>query len=81
MSAPRKNMKKVMTSGQRDLLRRRSIIETTWGVMKERFELVYHLARSMEGLFRHYFYSISSFLMKSLSGSGLFLQKLACFTQ
>jgi hypothetical protein len=79
MSTPRKNMKKVMTSGQWELLRRRSIIETTWGVMKERFELVYHLARSLEGLFRHYFYSISSFLMKPLLGSGLFSQKFACF--
>jgi hypothetical protein len=81
MSAPRKNMKKVMPSEQWELLRWRSIIETTWGVMKERFEHVYHLARSMEGLFHHYFYSISSFLIKPLLSSGLFSQKLACFLQ
>jgi hypothetical protein len=42
MSDPRKNMKKVKTGCQWELLRRRSIIETTWGVMKECFELVYH---------------------------------------
>jgi hypothetical protein len=81
MSAPGKNMKKVMASGQWELLRRRGIIETTLGVMKERLELVYHKARSMEGLFRHYFYSISSFLIKSLLGSDLFSRKLTCFPQ
>jgi hypothetical protein len=79
MSAPRKNMQKVMSDGEWELLRWRGIIETDLGVMKERFELVYHLARSMEGLFRHYFYSISSFLMKPLLSSGLFSQKLAYF--
>jgi hypothetical protein len=54
MAAARKNMKRLMTGEQKVLLRKRSIIETTWGVLKERFELVYHIARKMDGLFRHY---------------------------
>jgi hypothetical protein len=64
MSATRKNMKRVMSGEQKQLLRDRSCIETIWGVLKERFRLVYHLARGMTGLFRHYFYSIASFLLR-----------------
>jgi hypothetical protein len=40
-----------------------SRIETAWGVLKERFQLVFHLARGMTGLFRHYFYSIAGSLL------------------
>jgi hypothetical protein len=64
MSAARKNMKRLMSEEQGRLFRERSIIETTWGVLKERFQLVYHLARNMTGLFRHYFYSLVSFLLR-----------------
>ena len=63
IAAAKKNMKRVMTSEQKNLFRKRSIIETTWGVLKERFQLVYHLARSMAGLFRHYLYSLAAFLL------------------
>jgi hypothetical protein len=79
MSDPRKNMKKMVTSEQWELLRRRGIIETTWGVKKERFELVYHKARIVEGLFRHYFYSILSFLIKPLLHFSLFRKKSFVF--
>jgi hypothetical protein len=64
MSATRKNMKQVMSGEQKQLLRDRSCIETVWGVLKERFQLVYHLARGMTGLFRHYVYSLVSFLLR-----------------
>jgi hypothetical protein len=64
MAASRKNMKRVMRGEQEQLLRDRSCIETVWDVLKERFQLVYHLARGMSGLFRHYFYSIVSFLLR-----------------
>ncbi|MHB9291720.1 hypothetical protein Holit_00803 [Hollandina sp. SP2] len=68
MSATRKNMKRVMTGEQKQLLRDLSRIETVWDmvwdIMKERFQLVYHLARGMTGLFRHYCYSIASFLLR-----------------
>lgn len=67
--APRKNMKRLMTERQEKLFKARSIIETTWSVLKERFLLVYHLARSIHGLFRHYFYSIASFLLSKIANS------------
>jgi hypothetical protein len=61
--ATRKNMKRIMTKEQGRLFKVRSRIETVWGVLKERFNLIYTLARSTNGLFRHYFYSITSFLL------------------
>ncbi|MHB9294192.1 hypothetical protein Holit_03319 [Hollandina sp. SP2] len=57
-------MKRVMSGEQKQLLRDRSRIETVWDVLKERFQLGYHLARGMTGLFRHYCYSIVSFLLR-----------------
>ena len=62
-TATRKNMKRIMSEQQAKLLRKRNRIETVWDVLKERFQLVYHAARSITGLFRHYFYSIASFLI------------------
>jgi len=64
LSAARKNMKRLMTEEQGHLLRKRSIIETVWGVLKERHGLVFHLARNMIGLFRHYCYSLLSKMMQ-----------------
>jgi ribosomal protein L32 len=66
LAAARKNMKRVMSQEQKQLFRKRSIIETVWDVLKERFELVYHLARGMTGLFRHYLYSLVAFMLKSI---------------
>jgi hypothetical protein len=66
LAAARKNMKRVMTKEQGHLLRKRSIIETVWDVLKERYGLVFHLARSMTGLFRHYCYSLLSYMVKPL---------------
>ena len=43
LSAARKNMKRLMTEEQGQLFRRRSIIETVWDVLKERYGLVFHL--------------------------------------
>jgi hypothetical protein len=60
----RKNMKRLMTGRQGELFKKRNIIETVWGVLKERFQLVNHLARGMTGLFRHYLYSLVSFLLR-----------------
>jgi hypothetical protein len=60
LSAARKNIKRLMTEQQGRLFRKRSIVETVWGVLKERFGLVFHLARNITGLFRHYCYSLLS---------------------
>ena len=69
LAAARKNMKRLMTEQQGRLLRKRSIIETVWGVLKERYGLVYHLARSTTGLFRHYCYSLLSHMLRPVWGS------------
>jgi hypothetical protein len=64
LAASRKNMKRLMTQEQGDLFKKRSVIETVWGVLKERYGLVYHLARNMTGLFRHYCCSLLSYLIQ-----------------
>jgi len=64
LSASRKNMKRLMTKEQGLLFRKRSIIETVWDVLKERYGLVFHLARSITGLFRHYGYSLLSHMLQ-----------------
>lgn len=65
--ATRRNMKRIMTPKQNRLFKTRSVIETVWGVLKERFNLMYNLARSTSGLFRHYFYSITTYMLEDLS--------------
>jgi hypothetical protein len=60
LAASRKNMKRLMTEEQGLLFRKRNMIETIWDVLKERYGLVFHLARNMTGLFRHYCYSLLS---------------------
>ena len=64
LSAARRNMKRVMTDGQKRLLKKLSVIETAWGVLEERFGLVFHLARTVTGLFRHYCYCLKSRMLK-----------------
>jgi hypothetical protein len=76
MSAAGKNMKRVTSGEKKQLFRDRSCIETIWGVLKERFQLVYRLARGMTGLFRHYFYSIISFLLQPFIDSSVPLLKM-----
>jgi len=69
LAAARKNMKRLMGEEQQRLLRKRSIIETVWGVLKERYGLVFHLARTVTGLFRHYCYSLLSHMLKPVISS------------
>jgi len=66
LTAARKNMKRLMTATDTYLLRKRSIIETVWDVLKERYGLVFHLARNILGLFRHYCYSLLSYMLQPL---------------
>jgi hypothetical protein len=81
LAAARKNMKQVMTEQDKHLLRKRSIIETVWDVLKERYGLVFHLARNVTGLFRHYCYSLlSSMILPVLRSSSASLHALSqCF--
>lgn len=53
-AAPRKNMNRLMTVEQWEHLRKRNIIESDWGVLKQNYFLEYHQARCMDSLFRHY---------------------------
>lgn len=61
-TATRKNMKRMITPEQHQLLLNRNRIENIWSVMKLNYNLIYHKARSITGMFRHFFYSISAFL-------------------
>ena len=75
LAASRKNMKRLMTEEQGLLFRKRNIIETVWGVLKERYGLEYHLARNVTGLFRHYCYSLLSRMVQPFLQS--FLPRLS----
>ena len=62
-TATRKNMNRMLNKEQFELLLRRNRIENVWSVMKLNYNLIYHRARSATGMFRHFFYSISAFLL------------------
>lgn len=64
-AASRKNMKKLMSVDQWTHLRRRNIIESNWGVLKQNYFLEYHQARCITGLFRHYVTCISAYILHS----------------
>jgi hypothetical protein len=73
LAASRKNMKRLMTKEQAILLRKRSIIETVWDVLKERYGLEFHLARNIIGLLRHYCYCLVSCMLQPILNSGSLL--------
>ena len=57
-AAPRKNMNRLMSRFECYHIEHRSIIESTWGILKNNFQLDYHKARCTTGMFRHFFYNI-----------------------
>ena len=63
-AATRQNMNRLMTGEQWEHLRKRNIIESDWGVLKQNYFLEYHQARSMVGLFRHYVCCISAYILE-----------------
>ena len=64
-AATGRNMRRLMTGEQWEYLRKRNIIESDWGVLKQNYFLEYHQARSMVGLFRHYVCCISAYILQS----------------
>ena len=48
---------------QFQMLLQRNRIENLWSAMKLTYNLIYHCARSATEMFRHFFYSISVFLL------------------
>ena len=53
-AAPRKNMNRLMSRFECYHIKHRSIIESDWGTLKNNFQLEYHKARSIIGMFRTY---------------------------
>lgn len=62
-AATRRNMSRLMTLEQWEHLRKRNIIESDWGVLKQNYFLEYHQARCLDGLFRHYVSCISAYIL------------------
>ena len=50
-AAPRKNMNKLMSRFECYHIKHRSIIESNWRTLKNNFQLEYHKARSIVGMF------------------------------
>ena len=65
VAAPRKNMKRLMSRIECHHTKHRNIIESDWGTLKNNFQLEYHKARSIPGMFRHFFYSIVAYMLNS----------------
>lgn len=61
--AKKKNMNRILTHEQFQLLLNRNRIKNVWSVMKLNYNLIYHRTRSVNGIFRQFFYSISAFLL------------------
>lgn len=62
-AATRRNMGRLMTARQWERLRKRNVIESVWGVLKQNYFLEYHQARCMVGLSRHYACCISAYIL------------------
>ena len=73
-AAARRNMNRIVSNGQWRLLRKRNIIESDWGVLKQNFFLEYHQTRSMHGIFRHYCFAISAYVLQCRLKSSLRLK-------
>lgn len=71
----RNNMKKIMTFDQHEELKKREIIETVWSVLKGNLSIVYSLARSVTGMFRHFFYSITAYFFRYMKNGQPVIEK------
>ena len=63
-AATRQNMNRLMPCDQWEHLRKRNIIESDWGVLKQNYFLEYQQARCLDGLFRHYVCCISAYILQ-----------------
>ncbi len=63
-AATRQNMNRLISDEQWSHLRKRNIIESDWGVLKQNYFLEYHQARSIDGIFRHYCFAISAYILQ-----------------
>ena len=56
-------MKRLMSRFECYHIKHRSVIESNRGTLKNNFHLEYHKARSIVGMFRHFFYSIVAYMI------------------
>jgi hypothetical protein len=63
-AAPGKNMDRLMSRFECFHIKHRSIIESDWGTLKNHFQLEHHKARSVAGMFRHFFYCIAAYMIE-----------------
>lgn len=61
LTGVRKNMKKIMTTTQHQLLKLRQRVETVFSVLKFRMGMETSLPRSIDGLFAHYIWCITAY--------------------
>jgi transposase len=66
LTGVRKNMKKIMTTTQHQLLKLRQRVETMFSVLKTRFGLENTLPRSPKGYFAHYIWCLTSYQLDRL---------------
>lgn len=71
----RNNMKKIMTKEQHEELKKREIIETVWSVLKGNLSIIYTLARSITGMFRHFLYSILAYFFRYIINGQVLIGK------
>jgi hypothetical protein len=64
LTGVRKNMKKLMTAAQHELLKMRQIEETVWSVLKHRLGMENTLPRSGLGHFAHYIWCLTAYQLK-----------------
>lgn len=64
--ATKKNMKKLMTNFQHCLLKSRQIVETVFGVLKERMNMASSLSRSVNGHLTRYIFCLLGYQLKHL---------------
>lgn len=60
-------MKKLTTKQQHEELKKREKIETVCSVLKGNLSIIYTLARSITGMFRHFLYSIMTYFFRRIN--------------
>jgi len=74
LTGVRKNMNKLMSKPQHDLLKCRQIIESVFSILKTRMNMATNLARSITGLFRHYMYCILAYMLNIRNNQKLMIE-------
>ena len=60
----RQNKSRLISDEQWSHLRKRNIIESDRGVLKQNYFPEYHQSRSMDGIFRHHCFALSAYMLQ-----------------